>query len=316
MIGECPLKFFFGHGLQIQPPEELVLDPTRWLDPLAAGQLMHEVFERFVRELIRQNRPPRYPDDLAELQSLLQARAAQYRDWYPPPSEQVYRAQMADFRRVVRTFLVEEARYGRETGNRPVYLEASLGMYADGDRSEIDTDQPIPLPLPDGTALRVRGRVDRIDVVSRGDVHRFMIWDYKTGSAARYAQADPFRQGRVVQPAVYIAMVEHCLKHAVKGKSEVVRFGFFFPGRRQLGSRMQWTREELADGNSVLLKLVQIVRHGAFLATDKEDSCRYCEYSRICGDTQKLAEASKTKLAQASNTSLQPLQELRSHGTA
>ena len=229
-LGECPLKFFFLRGLQIELPEELVLDPTRWLDPLAAGQLLHEVFERFVRELIEQNRSPQHPEDFARLESILQSRAAEYRQWYPPPSEHVYQVQMAEFTRTIRTFLVEEVRYSSQTGNRPVFLEASLGMRTAGEGSAIDSDEPVPIPLPDGTSMRVRGRVDRIDEVGGSEQRSYVIWDYKTGSAWKYDAADPFRCGRVVQPALYVEMVRRCLKNAVKGQTHVTHFGFFFPG--------------------------------------------------------------------------------------
>jgi predicted amidohydrolase len=47
--------------------------------------------------------------------------------------------------------------------------------------------------------------------------------------------SDPFRQGRVVQPALYVTMVARRLKEAVSAKTRVVQFGFFFPGARERG---------------------------------------------------------------------------------
>src|SRR5262249_14687203 len=37
LIGRCPLAYFLRHGLGVEPPPELTLDPGRWLDPLAFG---------------------------------------------------------------------------------------------------------------------------------------------------------------------------------------------------------------------------------------------------------------------------------------
>ncbi|MFV1967417.1 MAG: PD-(D/E)XK nuclease family protein [Pirellulaceae bacterium] len=316
MIGQCPLKFFFRYGLEIQPPEELVLDPTRWLDPLTAGGMLHEVFEQFVGELIDKQEHSKYPDQFARLEAILQARVQVYRDFYPPLSEQVFSAQVSEFTRVIRTFLVEEAGYYSETGNRPAYLEASLGMSSDGEGSAIDTDQPIPMRLPDGETVHVRGRVDRIDEAGHGAVRSYVIWDYKTGSAWKYDPADPFREGRVVQPAVYVAMVDHCLRKVVKGKPKVAQFGFFFPGRRERGRRIQWTPDQLDAGPSVLNGIVDIVRSGAFLATNEKKDCNYCDYATICGDVTALTAASAEKLANADNTPLTPMRELRSDGKA
>ena len=211
---------------------------------------------------------------------------------------------------MARIFLSEKARYCSETGSKPVYLEASLGMKTFGEASEIDTDEPIPVHLPEGASLRVRGRVDRIDRLGKGDTGSYAIWDYKTGSAWKYREGDPFRQGRVVQPTLYVAMVAHRLKKAVSAKAKVVQFGFFFPGARERGRRIQWTPEQLTEGKDILGKLVEIVRNGAFLATDSADDCKYCDYKAICGDLAGVAAASARKLTCPDNKTLRPIREL------
>ncbi len=315
LIGRCPLAFFFQRGLEIKPPEELVLDSERWLDPLASGSLLHEVFEQFIRELSKQGELPKYPDHMTRLDEMLDAAAGQYREEYPPPNEHVYQTQLEELHRVARTFLNEEDRFCSETGSKPVYLEASLGMRADGEGSEIDTEEPIPLDLPNEGTFRARGRVDRIDCV--GDASQsYTIWDYKTGSAWKYSEGDPFCGGRVIQPALYVAMVAHRLKETVGAKARVVQFGFFFPGRRERGRRIQWTPEQLGEGKEFLDKLIQTVRNGAFLATDKSDDCKYCDYKTVCRDVDAVAKASGAKLAHPDNTSLQPMRELRGYGEA
>jgi ATP-dependent helicase/nuclease subunit B len=317
MLGICPLRFFFRHGLGIELPEELELDPTRWLDPLAAGAMLHEVFEQFIRELVEGDELPQFPEHLNQLEAILASRADEYRDLYPPLSEHLYETQMAEFRQVIRTFLVEESRYCIQTGNRPVYLEASLGMSAGDHGTKIDTEAPVPIHLPDGSKLFARGRVDRIDCVGSGAVRSYAIWDYKTGSAWKYDPLDPFREGRVVQPVIYMAMVGHRMKEIGKGERiDIAQFGFFFPGRRERGRRIEWTPAQLKDGPEVLSRLVQIIRNGAFLATDDADDCRYCNYRTICGDVQSLAAQSADKLANVKNTQLNPLKELRGYGKA
>jgi len=316
LIGRCPLAFFFQRGLGIAPPEELELDPARWLDPLAYGSLLHEVFEQFVRELVEKRELPKYPDHLTRLEAILDTRIQAYREEYPPPNEHAYQTQLAELRRVARTFLTEDDQFCSETDSEPIYLEACLGMKTFGEGSEIDTDEPIPIRLPDGSSLRVRGRIDRVDRIGRGALHSYAIWDYKTGSAWRYKPSDPFRQGRVVQPALYVAMVAHRLKEAVSAKTQVVQFGFFFPGARERGRRIQWTPEQLAEGTTVLARLVDTVRTGAFPATDQADDCKYCDYRAICGDVQSVAAASGAKLARSDNKVLQPFRELRGYGEA
>ena len=141
----------------------------------------------------------------------------------------------------------------------------------------------------------------------------YAIWDYKSGSAWNYKEADPFRQGRVIQPTLYIAMVAHRLRAELSSKAKVARFGFFFPGTKERGRRIEWDTEKLAEGKEVLGQLVDIIRQGAFLATDNKDDCNYCNYASICGDAEAVAAVSTQKLANAGNKALQPIRELRNH---
>ena len=137
------------------------------------------------------------------------------------------------------------------------------------------------------------------------------MWDYKSGSAWKYDEADPFRQGRVIQPTLYIAMVAHRLRAEVSSKAKVAHFGFFFPGVKERGRRIEWDVAQLAGGKKVLGHLVSIIRQGLFIATDNKDDCKYCNYGSICGDPAVVAAASVRKLAQAENEALQPIRELR-----
>ena len=43
-LAQCPFRYFLKHVLRIEPPEEVERDTTRWLDPMKAGSLLHEVF--------------------------------------------------------------------------------------------------------------------------------------------------------------------------------------------------------------------------------------------------------------------------------
>jgi hypothetical protein len=111
-------------------------------------------------------------------------------------------------------------------------------------------------------------------------------------------------------------MVGHRLSEVEHAAPRVARFGFFFPGRRERGRRIQWTPDQLSDGERVLEALVEIVRKGAFLATTDANDCRYCDYAPICGDVEALAAASQAKLDKADNRILQPYRELRGDGKA
>ena len=61
----------------------------------------------------------------------------------------------------------------------------------------------MPLALPDGRAVRFRGRADRLDMAEDGTLH---VVDYKTGRHDAYrslSAEEPDQQGRRLQLAVY-----------------------------------------------------------------------------------------------------------------
>ncbi len=317
-LGACPLRYFFRYVLELEPPDELLIDPKVWLDPLARGSLLHEVFERFLREIVQRGNVPEASRDQAELLDVLQTLIDRYRAEIPPPSEAVFRREVSQLRRTARIFLREEEEYCRETGNRPLFMEVSIGMKSAGKPSPLDVAEPVEIKLPDGHTLRVRGRIDRIDQVAGRGSSVFAIWDYKTGGTWKYTQEPrPFWAGRVVQHALYTLVMSARLK-ALSGEfpgGRVDRFGYFFPSEKAGGERIEFTPDELRDGGLVLAKLAGIASGGAFLATNQADNdCGFCDYAGICGDVAGVARSSDRKLKAASNTILKPYLELRADG--
>jgi ATP-dependent helicase/nuclease subunit B len=319
-LGDCPLRYFFRYVLEIKPPDELVIDPDVWLDPLARGSLLHEVFERFFKNLVKRGVVPDAKRDEAPLLEILQSRIDHYLTEIPPPSEAVFRREVSQLRRTVRIFLREEELYCRETGNRPIFMEVSIGMKSDGAPTVLDTNEPVEIKLPVGGSLRVRGRIDRIDQVAGTQPNLFAIWDYKTGGTWKFTQEPrPFWAGRVVQHALYTMVMANRLK-ALPGEfpgGRVERFGYFFPSEKGGGEKIEFTPKQLEAGGEVLSRLATIASKGAFLATNQADKdCNFCDYAGICGDVVSVAQASDRKLKSPSNTILTPYAELRGDGKA
>jgi ATP-dependent helicase/nuclease subunit B len=311
LIGRCPLAFFFRHALQLEEPKELVIDPGRWLDAPALGLLVHEVLEEFVRELLPAARAPNYERDFPRLTAILQHKVADYLETYPPPNESAFQDQLNFLNQVAHIFLKEEESLCAQQACLPAHLEVSIGTKREGQVTAIDTEEPYAFELPSGKKIRIRGRVDRIDRIGTGAVATYRIWDYKTGGSYRYERDDPFRQGRVVQPVVYLAMVGHRLRQALAQEVEIAHFGFFFPNAKERGNRISWQRQVLADGAALLEQLCNIVGNGAFLATNQVDDCNFCSYRGICGNVEEVAKSSQLKLDNPRNAILQPVRALR-----
>ncbi|MDX9755179.1 MAG: PD-(D/E)XK nuclease family protein [bacterium] len=314
LLGRCPMAYFFQYGLKIEKPDELEIDETRWLDPLAYGTLLHELFERFMKEKLNSGQPVGFDEDFPQLQKLLKSLIQQYRELYPPPSESVYRKQVDELVQAARIFLKEEEQTARYA--TPVFLEASIGLPLDEGKAPtaLDHQDPVTLDLGQGVGIRVRGKVDRIDRI--GSKREYIVWDYKTGGTYKYQRkskenAPPFNQGRVIQHLLYVLMVQQCLREKISPQAVVKKFGFFFPGVKGKGERLEWTPDELMAGLNILHTLTRIVATGAFIQTDSVEDCTSCDYRLICGDPEQIAQRSAAKLANDLNTRIRPFRDLR-----
>ena len=311
-LAGCPRKFFFKYALQIAPPEETGVDTEQWLDALETGSLLHELFEEFMRELITARRRPDYVRDWPGLLQRLQEKIAARRELFVPPNDHAYQRRCRELEQVAATFLREEERFCARENSEPTFLEASLGMEPGGHGTPLDTTEPIPLTLTSGRTVYLKGRVDRIDRLTTIGAHTYGIWDYKTGSTWGFNPAEPFQQGRKIQPYLYVTMVGHCLRKQVNSAAEVRYFGFFFPGVKAVGERLSWTTTALRDGKEILELLCQTLQTGVFPATnDSETDCTYCEYRPICEPLELAAAQIDSKLADDGNKNLEPFRCLR-----
>ena len=308
-VGECPRAFFFNYGLDLSPPDEILVNPDQWLDALARGLLLHELFEVFVRELVAEERFPEVARDRARLLELLNEQVERYAERYPPVNEMTFQQERADIEQTALTFLQEDELFCREHDCRPLYLEASLGMSPGEHGTPLDREEAIPVTLADGQTIHVRGRVDRIDQFGEAERKHYAVWDYKTGSSWGFEEAKPFQQGRKVQSFLYVAMVGHVIRDEIDAAAEVKHFGFFFPGAKAIGERISWTPKQLSQGREVLQNLCQLIIDGAFLATNNDNDCKYCDYQPICGDT--VEELAQLKLDNPANDLLEPIRQLR-----
>jgi ATP-dependent helicase/nuclease subunit B len=302
--GRCPLAYFFRYVLRVEPPDEFALESEKWLDSLRFGSLLHEIFYTFVTETAAIQWPPIFDRDLPRMKEILNALASDYRNMYPPPSEDAFLEQRRELEQAARIFLREEERFSDRV---PLYLEVSIGLKPYGNGSALDTIQPVRVNLPNGKTIRVRGRIDRIDEAEDG----FCIVDYKSGNPQKYEDPDPFRDGRILQHALYIDICRAVLQEKHGPASRVLKFEYLFPGRAGQGLRLSYTPDELSEFKTLMQHMTGWMAAGSFLPTDRRDDCTFCDYVGVCGDVDSSAAASARKLANESNLDLRYFRGLR-----
>ncbi len=308
-LASCPRAYFFKYLLGIEPPEKLEPEPGEWLDAMEFGKLAHEVLHDFMSGLAKEGLTPSAARDRGRMKEVVDRLAAKYRDRRPPATEAAFRSQVARLEKAAGIFLVEEEIFYR--GARPLHLEASIGMpQPPGEpATPFDDEEPVALRLPGGGEIRVRGRIDRIDE-SADAGGGLILTDYKSGSAFKYRQGRPFREGRVIQHALYLAMADERLRRMGReGRARLFRY--FFPDERERGEEISYPPSELAEAGQVLEKLCRLAAAGAFPASDSmEDDCGFCDYAAVCGNAGE-DPFTAVKLADAANDVLAPFRELR-----
>jgi hypothetical protein len=305
-MGRCPKSYFYKYLLKISPPRDLTVDFTQWLTPPQVGELLHQFFHQFMKELMEKRRKPRL-QDIARLRAILTTHVDTFKAVYPPPNESALRRQVLQLERVANIFLTEEEQLCRSS--RPIYLETPVGMRIVGADEETGPQKPVRIPLGD-KSIRATGVIDRIDESEEGGeepVH--WVWDYKSGSSRKYEGDDPFNSGRIIQHALYLKLAQLGLK------LKTCHFGYFFPGEGARGIRIRRYREDLAQADFIISSLCKMISEGCFLPTNVKDDCRYCDYRMICGDADRVASSAKLKLSNPANDRLKTFKELRKIGS-
>ena len=175
----------------------------------------------------------------------------------------------------------------------------------------LTSPDPVTINLPNGKSIRTRGRIDRIDQLSNSN-NVFSVWDYKTGSAWGYDRNKPFRQGRRIQSALYLALSENRLREICSPNSSVATFGYFFPSLREHGERIYWDARQLNAGKEVIAGLVEMLRPGAFRSPPMQSDVTFTDYGMVFGDIEEAVQATKLKMENLVNSSMEPFRKLRS----
>ncbi len=193
----CPFDYLLQDVLgveQVESPEEQLQ-----INALDRGSLVHECLEDFVVQALARagDEAGAWTDD--DLDLLLEVAAAAC-DRY---EERGLTGRPIFWHRDRRSILDDLARFFDEDarrlaghGARPLAAELAFGLPG-------AALGPVALRLPDGRAVRFRGKVDRIDRAADGTLY---VVDYKTGSARDHAGLgpdDPDRAGRFLQLPVY-----------------------------------------------------------------------------------------------------------------
>ncbi|HEU4974612.1 MAG TPA: PD-(D/E)XK nuclease family protein [Baekduia sp.] len=183
----CPVRWFVERHLR---PEALVPDP----EPMIRGGLAHRVLEVALSRLVAEGGrlvPERLPEARAHVRAALDEHAEDFRI---SPNPERLRSAL----RRLEVDLVRYLEYAAHAGSgfRPERFEVQFGQAED----------PHPALELDGGAVRLAGRIDRVDVDPSG--RQGLVYDYKGKTAT--AQAKWLEEGKL-QVGLYLLALRHVL---------------------------------------------------------------------------------------------------------
>jgi ATP-dependent helicase/DNAse subunit B len=307
----CPFRFLLSQVLSITPPDS----PGIETDFGHRGTLIHEVLADLHRLLFEKRETtsgwpdvPRGEDVAALFQKLLDEKLQKH-----VPASKVHEA----LQRIEQRLLAEwGVAYGRQWDAYVAGLPRDADLpplparfeIAFGSTGKVESDVTVeskPLVIGSGKdAVRVGGRIDRIDIGRMDGANIFAVVDYKTGRSLKSTH-DTVESGRWLQVALYTLAVVR-LELAGPGAHpwqmgywQIRETGFVpdvEPGRSNPDAlppldRAVWAAL-VAALEQIIPRLATRIRAGQFPVFNADDNCTAgCPYSTVCRVAQTRALA-------------------------
>lgn len=280
--GKCPFRFWVSHVLKIKPPEE----PEAGLDALLVGEFYHKALELFYTQLKVGGLT--ILSEAALVEPIYKQAVEDALEWLS--RERPFReTEFWDYEkkelsfRLNRFFVKEKERALRDNEQfLPFVFERGFGF------APRDPESAPALVVKSGDReIRLRGRVDRIDVSQDGKSCR--IVDYKSGSA-RISSKEALA-GRNMQMPIYALAVRQSILPELDLRDGV----FLSVSQGETIGRLDF----LKDGEEVVFavlehvgRFVRDIERGDFSVRPSDPQvCTNCDHSQVC----RIAELGKSE---------------------
>jgi ATP-dependent helicase/nuclease subunit B len=291
----CPFRFLLSEVLDLEPHEPI--EPE--IDPRRRGLALHRVLADLHRP--PEGQLPNVPDR-AELTEALRGLVA---DQFAvaaeiPAYERALQAAELEFaERFADLYCRQAEDYLAAVGDgwdeppSPRFVELAFGNVPNAEPSPEDAATlPCVTFGPPGGTVRVRGRIDRIDVGRRDGRHAFTVIDYKTRWAPRFQFAD-IGAGRALQLAIYASAARR--SGLLDPEASVFQMAYWtltlagcVVGLKAKSRALEMIEPQLVADiertlDDVLPKIVERLRAAQFPVINADRECgKWCPYSMVC----------------------------------
>ncbi len=270
---KCPFSYFLGHILGVESlndPEEVMS-----ISPLDKGTLVHSILERIVDTGVQLLPESDVDDHLVRICEdefrLAEEKGVTGRSlfWLKAKSEIL---------RDIRLFVANDGELIDANHMNTVWTEKPFGF----DRE--NSLPPLAVELLDGTTMRFRGIIDRVDISQNRD--SLSVIDYKTGSSNPYKgmDVDPLDAGRKLQLPIYGLVAREAFDNI-----DDVQSAYWFVSSSSNFERKSVDLASVESGFLGVLNLISDgIKAGLFPMNPGEmgrygpENCTYCDFNRIC----------------------------------
>ena len=264
---QCPHAYFVRHVLGVDAVE----DPSEQhrITALDFGTLVHRVLERWISEAQTNGTLPSPNQAWSETQverltAIGNAEAARLEERGLVGHSVYWQRHKRIFLHDLLSFSEADSAARKHNQTTPHALELRFGMPASNRTA-------VPLILPNGQRISLRGAIDRLDVGADGHL---LVLDYKTGSTRKYNKldADPLRGGTVLQLVLY-AVAARQLLNANSRQRECPQknpiYGMYWFVTRKSGFEFRGYRVTTAletEGLQTVANIIEGIESGLFPA--------------------------------------------------
>jgi ATP-dependent helicase/nuclease subunit B len=276
--GTCPFQFYAKRLLQLEP----LTEPEAGMDQLQHGILYHEILEKTYRRIDYENiRIVPYNTDRAisifeSVADELLADAPQRIGFRATP---LWEHEQAQIRKALHSLIVRD--FSEESPINETFNVGEVQRQTIRQEVKFGSNGQPPLQLNiDGTVIKVRGAIDRVDEMDG----RVVVIDYKTGSST--FKPEDMIEGRNVQMLIYMAAADQLLASEHK---QVDGGAFWHIGTQKLSGITQPEQhgELLEAASETLRDRVMRGRQGVFVNTPSKQTqdghcAAYCDFKQLC----------------------------------
>jgi CRISPR/Cas system-associated exonuclease Cas4 (RecB family) len=258
---ECPFKYFAGQVLQLEEERE----DESGLSALERGELLHGVFESFFEAWRERGRSGVSAGDLDEALALFEEVAERHLQELPEGD-----------RALERTYLLGSAAAPGLAG-RAFAVEIEQGIGVVERLLEYPFEGAFAFEGNGGTQpVRVRGKVDRIDVLDDGSLR---VVDYKLGRAPKPARA--------LQLPIYGICARQRLEAARGERLPIARAGYVAFKEKNafvdLAGKSGDIDAALGEGQQRFLDAIARIEAGQYPPSPDEPwTCNRCGFPHVC----------------------------------